>query len=257
MQMYKLKWTRSTVLVLLILLSVLQSVAAMHIAEGYLPMAWSIFWSILMVPVVAVALKRTQQQLKKDYSKRYLFGVMVAFAFTLSSLKMPSVMGSSAHPTGVGLGAVLLGPSAMVLIGLVVLVFQTLLLAHGGITTLGANSFTMAFFGPVVSYLTYKALEKAGVRRSIGIFIAAALGNWATYLATSVQLALAFPDPVSGFGGALAKFLGVFALTQVPIAIVEGFLSVAVFSYIDSFDQQGSKDSKNATNSKNSRMEVV
>lgn len=233
-----LQWTRFSILMLIAILCLLQSALAMHIAEGFLPVGWSLFWTGVMVPIVAVALKRTRKQLKGDTSKRYLFGVMVAFAFTLSSLKMPSVMGSSSHPTGVGLGAVLLGPSAMVLIGLVVLIFQTLLLAHGGITTLGANSFTMAFFGPVISYFVYKGLSKVGASKNLCIFFAATLGNWATYIATSAQLALAFPDPASGFVGALVKFLGVFAVTQVPIAIVEGLLTVAVFHYITGLHQQ-------------------
>lgn len=46
---------------------------------------------------------------------------------------------------------------------------------------------------------------------------------------TSVQLGLAFPDPVSGFAGSVAKFLSVFAITQIPLAIAEGILGVLVF----------------------------
>ena len=33
--------------------------------------------------------------------------------------------------------------------GVIVLLFQAILLAHGGITTLGANTFSMAIVGPV------------------------------------------------------------------------------------------------------------
>ena len=40
---------------------------------------------------------------------------------------------------------------------------------------------------------------------------------------------LAFPDPVGGFTAALAKFLGVFALTQIPLAVAEGFLGLLAF----------------------------
>jgi len=45
-----------------------------------------------------------------------------------------------------------------------------------------------------------------------------------------VQLALAYPDAASGFTGAFLKFAGVFALTQVPLAIAEGFLTVLVMN---------------------------
>ena len=55
------------------------------------------------------------------------------------------------------------------------------------------------------------------------------LADLATYVTTSLQLALAHPDAVSGFAGALAKFLGVFAVTQIPLAIGEGLLGVLLF----------------------------
>ena len=74
-----------------------------------------------------------------------------AFAFVLSALKIPSITGSCSHPTGVGLGAILFGPMTMAVLGLIVLLFQALLLAHGGLTTLGANTFSMAIAGPIVS----------------------------------------------------------------------------------------------------------
>jgi cobalt/nickel transport system permease protein len=46
---------------------------------------------------------------------------------------------------------------------------------------------------------------------------------------TALQLAWAHPDAESGFVGAAAKFLGVFAVTQIPLAIGEGFLGVLLF----------------------------
>ena len=66
---------------------------------------------------------------------------------------MPSVTGSCSHPTGTGLGAVLFGPAAVSVLAAIVLVFQALLLAHGGITTLGANDFSMGIVGPFAAWL--------------------------------------------------------------------------------------------------------
>ena len=57
--------------------------------------------------------------------------------------------------TGTGLGAILFGPAAMSVLGLIVLLFQAVLLAHGGLTTLGANTFSMAVAGPFVSYFLF------------------------------------------------------------------------------------------------------
>jgi len=160
-----------------------------------------------------------------------------AFAFVLSALKIPSVTGSCSHPTGTGLGAILFGPAVMAVLGAIVLLFQALLLAHGGLTTLGANIFSMAIVGPWVAYGVFRLARTLGGPLALGVFLAAALGNLATYLVTSVQLALAFPDPVSGFLGAVTKFGSVFALTQIPLAIIEGLLTVLVVNLLIQFSR--------------------
>ncbi len=85
-----------------------------------------------------------------------------AFAFVLSALKIPSVTGSCSHPTGTGLGAVLFGPSVMAVLGAIVLLFQALLLAHGGLTTLGANIMSMAVVGPWVAYGVFRLTRSLG-----------------------------------------------------------------------------------------------
>jgi cobalt/nickel transport system permease protein len=155
-----------------------------------------------------------------------------AFAFVLSALKIPSVTGSCSHPTGTGLGAILFGPSVMAVLGAIVLLFQALLLAHGGLTTLGANIFSMAIAGPWVAYGVYRLIRSLRGPLSLAVFLAATLGDLATYLVTSVQLALAFPDPVSGVLGAALKFGSVFALTQIPRAAIEGLLTVLVVNLL-------------------------
>jgi cobalt/nickel transport system permease protein len=166
-----------------------------------------------------------------------LLGVAAAFAFLLSALKLPSVTGSCSHPTGVGLGALLFGPAAMIPVGFVVLLFQALLLAHGGLTTLGANLFSMAIVGPFVSYGVFRVATIFRLSRSIAVFLGACLGGLATYVTTSAQLAWAFPDPVGGVWASFAKFASIFALTQVPIAISEGLLTVLVINAIARFNE--------------------
>lgn len=60
------------------------------------------------------------------------------------------------------------------------------------------------------------------------MFAAAFLGDLGTYTITSAQLALAFPDPTSGFGGAFVTFASIFSITQIPLAVAEGLLTVLV-----------------------------
>ncbi|MEA7571627.1 energy-coupling factor ABC transporter permease, partial [Salmonella enterica subsp. enterica serovar Virginia] len=52
--------------------------------------------------------------------------------------------------------AVSANAGAVAIVSAVVLLFQALLLAHGGLTTLGANGMSMAVIGPVVGYLVWK-----------------------------------------------------------------------------------------------------
>jgi cobalt/nickel transport system permease protein len=150
----------------------------------------------------------------------------------ISALKLPSVTGSCSHATGTGLGAILFGPAVMALLGTIVLAFQTLLLAHGGVTTLGANVFSMAIVGPWVAYAVLRGTQSLQAPLALSVFLAAMLGDWATYLTTAAQLALAFPDPTSGIAGSFLKFAGVFAPTQLPLAVIEGLLTVVIVNFL-------------------------
>lgn len=202
----------------------------MHIMEGFLPWQWCLFWYLVALPVVAYGVIQIKKITDEHPESKPLLAVSGAFIFVLSSLKLPSVTGSCSHPTGNGLGAVLFGPAVTSVLGAIVLVFQALLLAHGGITTLGANIFSMGIVGPLAAWLVYKGVRKIGWGPSLGIFLAAVAGDWLTYVTTAVQLSLAFPIPT--FGAAFAKFMVIFAYTQVPLAIAEGLLTVVVFDYI-------------------------
>ena len=201
---------------------------AMHIMEGYLPLSHSVVWGVVCLPFVVLGIARIRKIVETHRKTLLLLAMAGAYCFLLSALKLPSVSGSSSHPTGTGLGAILFGPAPMAVLGLIVLLFQAVLLAHGGLTTLGANTFSMAIAGPFVSFGVYALCRKLHVNRKIGVFLAAALGDLLTYVVTSIQLALAHPSATGGFVGSLTEFLGIFAVTQVPLAIVEGLLTVVV-----------------------------
>ncbi|TWF79904.1 cobalt/nickel transport system permease protein [Pseudonocardia hierapolitana] len=200
----------------------------MHIAEGYLPPLHALAWTAVAAPFVVHGARAVVRQVREEPETRLLLGAAGAFTFVLSALKLPSVTGSSSHPTGTGLGAILFRPPVMALLGTIVLTFQALLLAHGGITTLGANAFSMAVVGPWVAYAVYALVRRIGGGLSVAVFLAAALADLATYCTTAVQLALAHSDAASGVAGALAEFLAIFAVTQIPLAVSEGLLTVLV-----------------------------
>ena len=208
----------------------------MHIMEGFLPVEHAVGWSVASAPFIAYGIHSIKKRVADNPEQRILLGVAAAFSFILSALKIPSVTGSCSHPTGTGLGALLFGPTAMAPIGAVVLLFQALLLAHGGLTTLGANVFSMAIVGPFVAYSIFRLTRRLGASLAVGVFLAATLADLSTYLTTSVQLALAFPDPISGFNGSFAKFASIFAITQIPLAISDGMLPVLIFNALARFN---------------------
>ena len=212
---------------------------AMHIMEGFLPAKWAIIWAIVSLPFIGIGFKRINQIFKGDSNQKVLLGLAGGFVFVLSALKIPSVTGSCSHPTGVGLGAILFGPTTMTVVGLIVLLFQALLLAHGGLTTLGANTFSMAVVGPLVSYGIFKLFKKKDGNTTFVVFLASFLGDLMTYVVTATQLSLAFPDSVSGFVGSLSKFLSVFAVTQIPLAIVEGIITAIVYNLLVEYSKEG------------------
>lgn len=237
-----MKVNRATALLFVYLLAIMlilpPDAYAMHIMEGFLPMNWAGIWFALTIPFLFLGLRSIQKTIHINPSLKMLLGLAGAFAFVLSSLKIPSVTGSCSHPTGVGLGAVMFGPMAMTVLGCIVLIFQAVLLAHGGITTLGANTFSMAVVGPIVSYAVYRIAKRLGAPFWLSVFLAAALGDLLTYVTTSVQLALAFPAQSGGVIASLVKFMGVFAVTQIPLAISEGIMTVVVFNILTAYNMQ-------------------
>lgn len=70
--------------------------------------------------------------------------------------------------------------------------------------------------------------------RWLGVFTAAALADPLTYVTTSLQLALAYPDPMGGILASFLKFGAIFAVTQVPLAISQGILTVLIFNALRS-----------------------
>lgn len=218
-----------------VILGINPAVNAMHIMEGYLAPKYCIAWGILCVPFLVAGFWSMKKTVSEERKNITLLAMAGAFVFVLSSLKIPSVTGSCSHMTGTGLGAILFGPTIVGILGMIVLLFQAILLAHGGLTTLGANTFSMAVAGPFISYGIYWLCKKVRVNKYVAIFLAASVGDLFTYCVTSFQLAAAYPSEAGGIGASVVKFLSVFAPTQLPLAILEGILTVLVMMALESY----------------------
>ena len=68
----------------------------------------------------------------------------------------------------------------------------------------------------------------------VSVFLAATLGDLFTYCVTAVQMALAHHTDTTVMG-AMGKFLLVFAPTQIPLAVIEGILTVLIVMGLETY----------------------
>lgn len=200
----------------------------MHIMEGFLDPIWCVVWFVLAIPFVILGAKKIIDLAREHPEHKMTVALAGAFIFLLSSLKLPSVTGSSSHPTGTGFSAVLYGVCATSFLATIVLLFQALLLAHGGLTTLGANIFSMGIAGPFIGILIWTLCRRAKASIPISLAMAALFADLFTYVVTSFQMAANHGATVDAF----VNFLTNYAATQVPLAIIEGILFFMFATYL-------------------------
>ena len=129
------------------------------------------------------------------------------------------------------MSGILLGPGISVLVASVALLMQALFLAHGGLSTLGANIVSMGVMGSFAGYLTFKALRGFKVSLVVSGFVAGLLADWATYFATSLELASGIRGDAP-FMPLFWKILIAFIPTQIPLGILEGAVTGGVIALL-------------------------
>ena len=200
----------------------------MHIMEGFLDPIWCVVWFIIAIPFVVLGAKKIIELMREHPEHKMTIALSGAFIFLLSSLKLPSVTGSSSHPTGTGFSAVLYGVCVTSFLATIVLIFQALLLAHGGLTTLGANIFSMGVVGPFVGALIWVLLRKAKASIPVSMLFAALFADLITYVVTSIQMTLNHGQSIDAF----VSFMTNYAATQLPLALMEGILFFMFATYL-------------------------
>jgi len=200
----------------------------MHISEGILPLDWAALWFLVAAPFVAFGLYRLKKLSAADMSFKPLVGLMAAVVFIISCMPIPvPTAGTCSHPCGTGMSGIILGPAISVLVTAVALLIQALFLAHGGLSTMGADIVSMGVMGSFAGYLTFRALRSLKMSLSVAGFMAGLLADWATYLTTSVELASGIKGD-SPFMPLFGKVLIAFIPTQLPLGILEGALTAGM-----------------------------
>ena len=232
MRMDKLKIVLQTLLFTAMLGLLPEEALAMHISEGILPAGWAALWFAAIVPFMVRGLFVLRKAGRESAGAKPLLGVVGAAVFIISCMPIPiPFAGTCSHPCGTGLAALIVGPALAVVLASVALLLQALFLAHGGFTTLGANLFSMGVAGAFTGYGVFVLSRSLGIPRTVGLFLAGLLSDWATYAVTSFQLASTLAAP-GGFEPMFVSLLVAFAPMQIPIGIIEGFLCVGAYRFI-------------------------
>lgn len=204
----------------------------MHISEGLLPLDWSFLWYLILMPFLLYGLHTIRKRSVTLPQYTAFIALVGALVFIISALPIPvPIAGTCSHPAGTGLGAVLIGPVATVVVSAIALFLQAIFLAHGGVSTLGANTVSMGIAGGLTGYLAFRVMVTSGAGTTAGAFAAGFVGDMAVYATTALQLALAFHGTAS-IPEAWAGLMILFLPTQAPLALLEGVLTVLVVRYV-------------------------
>lgn len=208
------------------------TVFAMHISEGILPFSWALFWFAASAPFLALGLRALARRTEADLTSKPLAGMVAAVVFVISCMPVPVPMaGTCSHPCGTGLAAILLGPTLGVVVAAVALLIQALFLSHGGLSTWGANLFSMGVLGSFGGYLVFRGLQACRVNMVAAAFMAGVAADWATYGGTAVIMAagIAGAAPVLPLAGKIAL---AFVPTQLPLGVIEGVITAGMVSLL-------------------------
>ena len=167
-----------------------------------------------------------------DDRKVPLMGVLGAFLFAAQMINFTiPATGSSGHLGGGLLLAILLGPHAAFLTIASVLVVQALFFADGGLLALGCNIFNMGFIPAFIVYpFVYQKIigkNPGQLRLTLATMVSAIvglqLGSFSVVLETLFSGISALP---------FATFLLLMQPIHLAIGVVEGFVTVAVVSFV-------------------------
>jgi len=183
----------------------------MHISEGVLSGPVLVTGAALTAVGCSIGLK------KLDYDRVPQVAILTSAFFVASLIHVP-IGPSSVHLVLNGLMGLLLGWSAFPAI-LIALFLQVLLFQFGGITSLGVNTFNMAFPAIICSYLFACAVKVRNNLISMGAaFVCGFLGILLASLMVAISLVFT-GDPFIG----IAKLV---VIAHLPVMIIEGLITL-------------------------------
>ena len=188
----------------------------MHNSEGILSAPVLVTGAALTAAGTAVGLK------KLDYERMATVGMLAAAFFVAALVHVPIGPGSI-HLILNGLLGLLLGWAAFPAI-LTALVLQAILFQFGGITTLGVNTFLMAFPAVCAYWVLGPMVGGKGTRAVVAAFLAGALAVALSGLIMAAALI--------STGEHFLKAASMVLVAHVPLMAIEGLVTVFVIGFL-------------------------
>ncbi|MDR3570051.1 MAG: energy-coupling factor ABC transporter permease [Syntrophobacteraceae bacterium] len=200
----------------------------MHIEDGILPARSWVMWYGVTAVFVYAGLAEIKKRIRENLSYKPFLAMVGVAVFVISAMHLPvPVTGSCSHPCGTPLAAIIVGPFATAVISLIVLFFQAIFLGHGGITTIGANDFSMGIVGAISGYLCWRLLRRCNSPLWLAAGAAGFIGDVMTYLTSAFELALSLHGHIPLVRQWMIFFAG-YGPTQFPLAVAEAIFTAAV-----------------------------
>jgi len=189
----------------------------MHISEGILSAPVLIAEAGITAAAVSYSIK------KINYKQMPKVAILSSAFFVASLIHIPIGL-SSVHLILNGVIGVLLGWSAFPAI-LVALTFQAVLFQFGGLTTLGVNTFNMAFPAIICFYLFHQVIK--GKNNFIALIAAFTCGFSAVmFSAIFTAIALSFT------GEAFTTIAKLIVIAHLPVMLIEGILTAFCIGFL-------------------------
>ncbi len=189
----------------------------MHISEGVLSAPILTMGAAATIIGLLIGLKKTEGE------KIPLIAVLSSAFFIASFIHVP-IGPSNAHLVLNGICGLILGWAAFPAI-FVALIFQAILFQFGGITTLGVNTFNMAFPSIICYYIFYILIKSN--RKWIWIGASFFCGALSVFLS---GILVAFS--LISTGEAFIQASKLVILAHLPIMIAEGFITFFCIAFL-------------------------
>jgi len=181
----------------------------MHISDGIINWQICLAADVLTIAAIHFSSKKIEAQ---EIPK---MGMTAAALFAASLIHLP-IGGASLHLGLFGIAGIILKKRAFPVV-FTALLFQSLIFQHGGLITIGVNTFNMAsgaYAGWLIWELSFNTIIKSFLSGFFGIIVPV--------------MVMAFEFYLSGYGKGIIYLLSLYLI----VAVSEGILTIIVISFL-------------------------